>query len=207
MKIAVATATMPDEPVKRVLLDAERIEVKRKGRNILRGITVRVASGEVVGLLGPNGAGKTTLLRAIGGWSKTDGGKVLIEGQDVTMLNAKGRAGRGLVVCPAPKPFWTQRRSTIEQFASAIGRDARVICLDEPFNGIAPMALAHAAIAAMIESLKNEGCGILIADHNVRETLRVVDRAYLIYDGSILRKGTSEFLTNGAANNGADSIR
>lgn len=69
-----------------------------------------------------------------------------------------------------------------------------VLLLDEPFSGVDPLAVYD--IQQIILKLKNEGMGILITDHNVRETLSVVDRAYLICEGRVEREGTSEFLIN-----------
>lgn len=69
-----------------------------------------------------------------------------------------------------------------------------LILLDEPFSGVDPLAVYD--VQQIIMDLKRRGLGILITDHNVRETLAVVDRAYLICEGKVLREGTSEFLIN-----------
>lgn len=69
-----------------------------------------------------------------------------------------------------------------------------VLLLDEPFSGVDPLAVYD--IQQIILALRNAGMGILITDHNVRETLSVVDRAYIICDGRVEREGTSEFLIN-----------
>jgi lipopolysaccharide export system ATP-binding protein len=66
--------------------------------------------------------------------------------------------------------------------------------LDEPFSGVDPLAVAD--VQEIIIELRKRGLGILITDHNVRETLAVVDRAYLLYEGKILREGESSFLVN-----------
>ena len=69
-----------------------------------------------------------------------------------------------------------------------------LILLDEPFSGVDPLAVYD--VQQIIIELRDRGLGILITDHNVRETLAVVNRAYLIYDGKVLREGTSDFLTS-----------
>jgi len=69
-----------------------------------------------------------------------------------------------------------------------------VILLDEPFSGVDPLAVYD--VQEIIRGLKNRGLGILITDHNVRETLSIVDRAYLICEGKVLREGSSAFLIN-----------
>jgi lipopolysaccharide export system ATP-binding protein len=69
-----------------------------------------------------------------------------------------------------------------------------LILLDEPFSGVDPLAVYD--VQQIIRALKERGLGILITDHNVRETLAVVDRAYLICEGKVLREGTSDFLIN-----------
>jgi lipopolysaccharide export system ATP-binding protein len=79
------------------------------------------------------------------------------------------------------------------EISRALVTDPSFILLDEPFTGIDP--IARADIQQIITDLKKKGLGLLITDHNVRETLEITDRAYLIYDGKILFKGTSEELT------------
>jgi len=83
-----------------------------------------------------------------------------------------------------------ERRRT--EIARALILSPDFILLDEPFAGIDPIAIED--IQHIIKTLKNNGIGILITDHNVRETLSITDRSYLIYDGSILKSGTSEEL-------------
>jgi len=194
MKTAIATAEPNHAMTKASLLRADRVQVSRKGRSILKGVSVRVDSGEIVGLLGPNGAGKTTFLSVVAGWVKADGGTIWMEERDLSTLSTKDRRESGLAVCPAPRTFWSRRTTTLEQLAASITREPKVICLDEPFNGIPPYSLACDAIAAIIKRLKESGCGVLITDHSVRERLSLVDRAYLICDGSILREGSRDFL-------------
>ncbi len=76
------------------------------------------------------------------------------------------------------------------EIARALIRDPKFILLDEPFAGIDPLAVDD--IQTIIEGLKAKGIGVLISDHNVRETLQICDRAYLVYDGSIILSGTPD---------------
>ncbi len=205
------------------------------GRTVVRGVSLEVASGEVVGLLGPNGAGKTTTFYMTVGLTPPDSGRVLLDGQDVTDDPMYIRARKGIGYLPQePSVF---RGLTVEQniltILETLGLDAasrrarlrellaelnltslasapaytlsggerrRVeitralvisplfILLDEPFAGIDPIAVAD--IQRIIFHLRERGIGVLITDHNVRETLRITDRAYIVHDGTIFRSGT-----------------
>jgi len=83
------------------------------------------------------------------------------------------------------------------EIARALVRQPSVLMLDEPFSGVDPLAVHD--IQEIIRGLRDKGLGIIVTDHNVRETLSIVDRAYLVYDGKILREGTSEFLVQDEA--------
>ncbi len=205
------------------------------GRTVVRGVSLDVASGEVVGLLGPNGAGKTTTFYLVVGLTAPDSGRVTLDGEDVTALPMYVRARKGIGYLPQEPSIF--RGLTVEQNLLAIletldlngaARRARVgellaelsltplakarahtlsggerrrveitralvlsplfILLDEPFAGIDPIAVTD--IQAIIFHLKARGIGVLITDHNVRETLRITDRAYIVHDGVIFRSGT-----------------
>lgn len=78
------------------------------------------------------------------------------------------------------------------EIARALVREPAVLMLDEPFSGVDPLAVND--IQTIIRGLRDRGLGIVITDHNVRETLSVVDRAYLVYEGKVLCQGTSEEL-------------
>ena len=80
------------------------------------------------------------------------------------------------------------------EITRALVTDPALILLDEPFSGVDPLAVYD--VQQIIRDLKQRGLGILITDHNVRETLSVVDRAYVIYSGEVLTEGTREFLVN-----------
>jgi lipopolysaccharide export system ATP-binding protein len=205
------------------------------GRTVVRGVSLDVSSGEVVGLLGPNGAGKTTTFYMVVGLTAPDSGRVQLDGADVTTDPMYIRARKGIGYLPQePSVF---RGLTVEQNILAIletldltasARRARLrellaelgltplsramaytlsggerrrleitralsispkfVLLDEPFAGIDPIAVTD--IQKIIFHLKERGIGVLITDHNVRETLRITDRAYIVHDGVIFRSGT-----------------
>ena len=209
------------------------------GRTVVRGVSLDVSSGEVVGLLGPNGAGKTTTFYMTVGLTAPDTGRVTLDGADVTddPMYVRARKGigylpqepsifRGLTVeqnvlailetldvAPAARrqrarellaelnlthlassPAYTlsggeRRRAEITR---ALVISPKFILLDEPFAGIDPIAVTD--IQKIIFHLKERGIGVLITDHNVRETLRITDRAYIVHDGVIFRSGTPDEL-------------
>jgi lipopolysaccharide export system ATP-binding protein len=209
------------------------------GRTVVRGVSLDVTSGEVVGLLGPNGAGKTTTFYMTVGLTAPDAGRVMLDGQDVTDDPMYVRSRKGLGYLPQEPSIF--RGLTVEQNVLAIletlpltsverrqrARDLlaelglttvanspaytlsggerrraeitralvmspKFILLDEPFAGIDPIAVTD--IQKIIFHLKERGIGVLITDHNVRETLRITDRAYIVTDGSIFRSGTPSSL-------------
>jgi len=211
------------------------------GRTVVRGVSVEVASGEVVGLLGPNGAGKTTTFYMTIGLTPPDSGRVILNGEDVTGDPMYVRARKGIGYLPQEPSIF--RGLTVEQNILAIletldldgrARRARLrdllaelgltplakapaytlsggerrraeitralvvspkfILLDEPFAGIDPIAVTD--IQKIIFHLKERGIGVLITDHNVRETLRITDRAYIVHDGVISRSGTPRSLAD-----------
>ncbi len=211
------------------------------GRTVVRGVSLDVASGEVVGLLGPNGAGKTTTFYMTVGLTAPDSGRVVLDGADVTGDPMYVRARKGIGYLPQEPSIF--RGLTVAQNILAIletlpidaqtrrvrlgellaelnlapladspahtlsgGERRRVeitralvvsplfILLDEPFAGIDPIAVAD--IQKIIFHLKERGIGVLITDHNVRETLRITDRAYIVRDGVIFRSGTPESLAS-----------
>ncbi|MGH9867632.1 MAG: LPS export ABC transporter ATP-binding protein [Candidatus Polarisedimenticolia bacterium] len=220
-------------------LTTEDLRKSYKGRWVVRDVSIAINGGEVVGLLGPNGAGKTTTFSCVLGLVAPDGGRVLLNGEDITRLPMYLRARRGIGYLPQEASVF--RRMTVEQNLLAIletldlegaqvGARARAlleefgiaslarqkastlsggerrrleiaralttgpsfILLDEPFAGIDPKARYD--LQKVIAHLKERGLGILITDHNVRETLQITDRAYIIHDGVIFQTGTPEAL-------------
>ena len=217
-------------------LQTDGIAKSYGGRQVVRGVSINIAQGEVVGLLGPNGAGKTTSFYMIVGLVRPDAGRILADDEDISRLPMYLRArNHGISYLPQePSVFrkltveenilailetqpgnWESRRARagelLEQlnlchirqtrgYALSGGERRRVeiarclciqpsfILLDEPFSGIDPIAVLD--LQEIIFSLKNRGIGVLITDHNVRETLSVTDRAYIITEGRIFRQGT-----------------
>lgn len=217
-------------------LATQDIAKSYNGRDVVRGVSIHVDQGEVVGLLGPNGAGKTTSFYMMVGLVRPDAGSIVADDKDITRLPMYRRAREfGISYLPQePSVFrkltveenilavletlpnaWETRRvraqRLIEQmnlghvrgtkgFSLSGGERRRVeiarclaispafILLDEPFSGIDPIAVLD--LQQIIFNLKNSGIGILITDHNVRETLSVTDRAYILNEGRIFRHGT-----------------
>ncbi len=216
---------------------AESVTKSYTGRRVVDGVSLNVNGGEVVGLLGPNGAGKTTTFHMMVGLVHPDGGKVLLNGDDLTAMPIYQRARAGLSYLPQESSVF--RRLTVEENLLAIletldlsdeeqhdralrlmqmlgvaelakqkaltlsgGERRRVeiaralvlspffVLLDEPFTGIDPIAVSE--IQKIIRKLSGSGIGVLITDHNVRETLGICDRAYIINEGVVLEEGTPE---------------
>ena len=218
-------------------IETKSLKKSYKGRQVVRGISVRVDRGSVVGLLGPNGAGKTTTFYMIVGLVRPDGGEVNIDGTDVTHMPMFQRSRFGIGYLPqepsvfrkltveenllamleTPKLTRTEQRqktdSLLEEFrithvrkrkgielsggerrrveiARALTIDPNFLLLDEPFTGIDPISLGE--LQGMIGYLKQKGIGVLITDHNVRETLAIVDHAYIVNEGEVLIAGDSQ---------------
>jgi lipopolysaccharide export system ATP-binding protein len=223
-------------------LVAIKIGKSYRRREVVRGVSLALRRGEVVGLLGPNGAGKTTCFYMMTGLIRVDYGQILIDGEDVTALPMYQRARLGVGYLPQEPSIF--RDMTVEENISAIAelsikdRDERALevdkllqdlhidhlrdqpavalsggerrrveiaralathpafmLLDEPFAGIDPIAISD--IRDLILFLRNRDIGILITDHNVRETLDIVDRAAIIHEGQVLFEGSpNEILQN-----------
>jgi lipopolysaccharide export system ATP-binding protein len=225
---------------RRKLLATQLFKAYHK-KPVVRGVTIEIKEGEVVGLLGPNGAGKTTSFYMITGLIKPDGGTISLDDMEITRKPMYERARLGIgYLSQEPSIF---RKLTVEENVLAIletlpltpaerkerlgellaelnivplaknraytlsgGERRRVeitralvtrpsfLLLDEPFTGIDP--IAREDIQAIVLDLKKKGLGVLITDHNVRETLEITDRAYIMCDGQILISGTAEELAN-----------
>ena len=205
-------------------------------RPVIRDVSIDLGRGEVVALLGPNGSGKTTCFYSIAGLVTPEGGKVILDGRDVTLLPMYRRAQLGIGYLPQEMSIFRgmsvednimsileiavkdhhKRRERLEELlsefsiehlrrASAMalsgGERRRVeiarclaagpkyVLLDEPFAGVDPIAVGE--IRHLVADLKNRGIGVLITDHNVQETLQIVDRAYILHDGTVLMNGTT----------------
>ncbi|TDX28814.1 LPS export ABC transporter ATP-binding protein [Rhodovulum visakhapatnamense] len=206
-------------------------------RPVIRDVSLSLDRGEVVALLGPNGSGKTTCFYAVAGLLTPEGGKVLLDGRDVTTLPMYRRARLGIGYLPQEvsifrgldvednikavleivEPDRHKRRERLEELLSefsiehlrralalslsggerrrveiarCLAANPRYLLLDEPFAGVDPIAVGE--IRNLVADLKTRGIGVLITDHNVRETLEIVDRAYILHDGKVLMSGTTQ---------------
>ncbi|MEM8877742.1 MAG: LPS export ABC transporter ATP-binding protein [Pseudomonadota bacterium] len=215
-------------------LAAHGLEKSFGRRRVVKGVSLGVRRGEVVGLLGPNGAGKTTTFYMITGLIAADGGAIEIDGYDVTHLPMYRRARLGVGYLPQEpsifrgmtveqnimavlelvEPDRKRRRNRLDklleefnisrlrkspsialsggerrrvEIARALASNPVFMLLDEPFAGIDPIAVND--IRALVRHLTSRGIGVLITDHNVRETLGLIDRAYIIHDGQVLMEG------------------
>lgn len=216
--------------------------VKKYGmREVVKGVTIQVDQGEIVGLLGPNGAGKTTTFYMMVGFVQPFSGNVLLDGEDITDLPMYKRAQKGVGYLPQEASIFRklsvedniaavlemtgkskeEQREKLEDLISEFGlekvrknvgdslsggerrrteiarslaSDPKFILLDEPFAGIDPIAVED--IQSIVAKLKTKNIGILITDHNVQETLSITERAYLMFEGNILRSGTAEELAS-----------
>ena len=216
-------------------LVASNLGKRFKKRPVVRGVSLSIQRGEIVGLLGPNGAGKTTCFYMIIGLISPDYGSVTLDGLDITDMPMYRRARLGVGYLPQEASIFrgltvennimavlevvensAERRSAIleallaefsithlrrtpalalsggerrrVEIARALASRPHFILLDEPLAGIDPIALGD--IRDLVVHLKDRGIGVLITDHNVRETLDIIDRAYIIHDGMVLMEGT-----------------
>ncbi|MGN0844233.1 MAG: LPS export ABC transporter ATP-binding protein [Kiritimatiellia bacterium] len=229
-----------DVPVRHTLESANLVK-SYKGRTVVKGVSIYIDKGEIVGLLGPNGAGKTTSFYMLLGLVHPDSGRIWFDGEDVTHFPVYKRARAGLgYLAQEPSIFRKlsvekniqailettrlsrkERRTRLEQLlerfdlakvrkqdaltlsggerrkleiARALVRDPKILMLDEPFAGVDPVAVHE--IQEVVEQLRADGFGILITDHNARETLRIVDRAYMLFDGVVYAEGKVDELIN-----------
>ncbi len=222
-------------------LYTEEIKKTYKGRDVVKGVSIEVKQGEIVGLLGPNGAGKTTSFYMIVGLVKPDSGKVYLDDTEITHYPMYKRSQLGIGYLPQEVSVFRklsvednimailemtnlsklEREAKLEkllsefslnhvrtnlgnrlsggekrrtEIARALATDPKFVLLDEPFAGVDPIAVED--IQSIVADLRKRNIGILITDHNVQETLSITDRAYLLFEGSILKSGTAEELAS-----------
>lgn len=222
-----------------MILRSDELKKVYGKRMVVKGVSLKVNQGEIVGLLGPNGAGKTTTFYMVVGFIKPYEGRVFLDDEEITDLPMYKRAQKGIGYLPQePSVFRklsvadnimavlemtglnkVERSEKLEELidefglqkvrnnrgdtlsggerrrteiARALATDPKFILLDEPFAGIDPIAVED--IQYIVAKLRTKNIGILITDHNVQETLSITDRAYLMFEGSILKAGTAEEL-------------
>ena len=218
-------------------LKAENLQKRIKDLEIVKGMSLEISSGEVVGLLGPNGAGKTTTFYMICGLVEASGGEVFFDGENISDMPLHERAIKGIGYLPQEASIFkdlsvednlmvaaqvgikdkkAQEERILElldmfniepiryrkgislsggerrrvEIARALVNKPKFLLLDEPFAGVDPIAVMD--IQKVIHQLVSYDIGVLITDHNVRETLDVCDRAYVIKAGELLASGTSD---------------
>lgn len=216
------------------LLQADGLRKRYRGRTVLNEVSLQVESGQVVGLLGPNGAGKTTCFYTLVGLVGLDGGRITLDGGDITHAPVYRRARLGLSYLPQENSIF--RRMTVAENIAAVlelqGHDAQAVethlqyllddlhidhlrdslavslsggerrraeiartlatqpsfvLFDEPFAGIDPISVID--IQKIVRFLVARDIGVLITDHNVRETLGICDHAYILSEGQVLTAG------------------
>lgn len=219
------------------VLRAVNLKKNIKDLEIVKGMSLEVKSGEVVGLLGPNGAGKTTTFYMICGLVESSGGEVYFDDENLSGMPLHERALKGIGYLPQEASIFKdlsveenlliaaevkikdkdeREKRILElldmfniepiryrkgvslsggerrrvEIARALVNKPKFLLLDEPFAGVDPIAVMD--IQTVIKQLVSYGIGVLITDHNVRETLDVCDRAYVIKSGSLLASGTSD---------------
>jgi lipopolysaccharide export system ATP-binding protein len=218
------------------MLSARALTKRYKKREVVRDFGFDLHPGEVVGLLGPNGAGKTTCFYMVVGLVPSDGGQILLDGEDISGLAMHLRARRGVGYLPQEASVFRSLsaadnvRAALElredlmpqqreaelghlldelhighvadqpgeslsggerrriEIARALATNPRYMLLDEPFAGVDPISVGE--IQGIIRHLKHRGIGVLITDHNVRETLGICDRAYILNAGTVLAQGS-----------------
>lgn len=219
-------------------LKATGLTKQYRRQPVVRDASLHIRSGEIVGLLGPNGAGKTTCFYMIVGLVPTDGGRIVLDGQDITRLPMHARARLGIGYLPQEASVFRKltvaqnlmailelrrglsrmerrrfMKELLEEFniahlhdqpgislsggerrrveiARALAADPRFILLDEPFAGVDPISLGD--IKDIVRHLTERGIGVLITDHNVRDTLGLVDRAYILSAGRMIAEGPAD---------------
>lgn len=225
-------------------LKVEHLRKTYQSRTVVQDISLQINSGEVVGLLGPNGAGKTTSFYMIVGLVPLDGGRITLDGKDLSRMPIHKRARMGLSYLPQEPSIFRkltvtenilailelQGLSELEQnnqlesllnelhvvhirnsmaislsggerrrveIARCLATNPSFILLDEPFAGIDPIAVID--IQKIIRYLSSKNIGVLITDHNVRETLGICDRAYIVNDGTVFASGLPTDIVNNEA--------
>ncbi|WP_185877904.1 LPS export ABC transporter ATP-binding protein [Blattabacterium cuenoti] len=224
-----------------MILQVKNVYKKYKSRHIVKNVSIRINTGEIIGLVGPNGAGKTTIFYIMAGLIKPDKGKIILNDENITKkpLYVRSRKGIGylsqepsifkkltvkeniLSILEMNKKLYRDRikitKKLIYEFnlekiennlgesisggerrrteiARCLSINPKFILLDEPFSGVDPISIED--LQKILIHLKKKNIGILITDHNVQEIFSITDRIYLMYEGKILKYGSSKDLIN-----------
>lgn len=228
------STNLPEAKPEETLLSAVSLHKSFGKKHVVKGVSLYIKPGEIVGLLGPNGAGKSTVFKMLIGIYKPDHGKILFENQDITKKRIYERADIGMAYLPQEKsvfrglsvkenilavlefvePDYHTRMARLEELLAELGLTAladssseslsggetrrleitralvtepKIILLDEPFAAIDPLAVEE--IKEIVLKLSRKGISTIITDHNVRETLSITHRSYIISNGTLLKHG------------------
>ncbi|WP_456393633.1 LPS export ABC transporter ATP-binding protein [Persephonella sp.] len=219
------------------VLEVKDLKKRYRNRTVVDGVSLYVKEGEIIGLLGPNGAGKTTTFKMLLGFVKPDGGKIQLNGEDITDLPVYERARKGISFLPQESSIFReltvwenivmflefqlndrveirekakalldefgiyrlkdQKASTLSggerrrlEIARSLIINPSFLLLDEPFAGVDPVSVQD--INHLIKDLIQRDIGIVLTDHNVRETLKITDRAYILAHGKVICEGSPQ---------------
>ncbi len=225
----------------KLVFRGENLQKSYNSRKVVKGVSLDITQGEIVGLLGPNGAGKTTTFYMMVGLVKSDEGSIHLGDSNLTTFPLHKRAKDGIGYLPQEASVFRElsvednilsileirnvrrkkRQSLLEQLivdfslqkvrkskgrelsggerrrveiARCLALEPKFVLLDEPFAGVDPIAVAE--IQNVVTSLVKKNIGVLITDHSVRETLGIVDRAYIMNEGELLISGTPQEIAN-----------
>jgi len=219
------------------VLRSENLTKSFGRREVVSKVSIRVASGEIIGLLGRNGAGKTTTFQMIVGLVKPDGGAIYLDDEDISRLPTPDRARLGITYLPQESsaflkasvednlrlilellPYETEEKEKLShdlldelgllpvsrqpahslsggerrklEICRSLVLKPKFLLLDEPLTGIDPLTIIE--LQRILVGLRQKEIGIVISDHNVRDTLRITDRAYILDEGTVLIEGTPD---------------
>jgi lipopolysaccharide export system ATP-binding protein len=197
-------------------LTAENLAKSYKARQVVKDVSLTVKTGQIVGLLGPNGAGKTTTFYMVVGLVKSDKGRILIDDDDLTDDPMHLRARKGIGYLPQEASIF--RKLTVYDNIMAVLQTRKELNTDQRIEQLEHLLeefhITHIRDSQgmslsggerrrgeidnkkIIQQLKNRGLGVLITDHNVRETLDVCERAYIVSQGDLIAEGTPDEILN-----------
>jgi lipopolysaccharide export system ATP-binding protein len=193
------------------LLAARNLVKSYEGRTVVNQVSLSIEAGEIVGLLGRNGAGKTTTFRMVIGMITPEAGQVLFQDVEQNLLailetQKLSRDARRERADELLSQFGLQHKAGDQartcsggerrrlEIARALVIRPKLLLLDEPFAGVDPHSVEE--LQSEVRRLADDGIALLITDHNVQQTLRICDRAFIIHDGKNLSEGTPREIIN-----------